>query len=183
MINNNFVFIGRCARAGRSGTAYNIVAADEFPYLLDLFLFLGRTFQLVPSAATAKDKVPEEAIGKMPQELIEEQLSDLAIWHENSTDIVIFQYSELFFFFCLKLSFYAYIIMLFCIQLQKNMEKVCSNGYQQYLRSRPAASVASVKRVKELCINEAGYLPEYCNVPEDTANILARMKNYRPLGV
>lgn len=30
------------ARAGRSGTAYSLVAPDEVPYLLDLHLFLGR---------------------------------------------------------------------------------------------------------------------------------------------
>uniref|UniRef100_A0A452U1D0 ATP-dependent RNA helicase DDX54 n=1 Tax=Ursus maritimus TaxID=29073 RepID=A0A452U1D0_URSMA len=34
--------VGRVARAGRSGTAYSLVAPDEVPYLLDLHLFLGR---------------------------------------------------------------------------------------------------------------------------------------------
>lgn len=34
------------ARAGRSGTAYSLVAPDEVPYLLDLHLFLGRTLTL-----------------------------------------------------------------------------------------------------------------------------------------
>lgn len=37
---------GRVARAGRSGTAYSLVAPDEVPYLLDLHLFLGRTLTL-----------------------------------------------------------------------------------------------------------------------------------------
>ncbi|KAK2102640.1 hypothetical protein P7K49_020307 [Saguinus oedipus] len=36
----------RVARAGRSGTAYSLVAPDEIPYLLDLHLFLGRCLTL-----------------------------------------------------------------------------------------------------------------------------------------
>lgn len=39
-------FPGRVARAGRSGTAYSLVAPDEVPYLLDLYLFLGRSITL-----------------------------------------------------------------------------------------------------------------------------------------
>ena len=34
--------LGRVARAGRSGTAYSLVAADEVPYMIDLHLFLGK---------------------------------------------------------------------------------------------------------------------------------------------
>uniref|UniRef100_A0A8C9UT58 ATP-dependent RNA helicase DDX54 n=1 Tax=Spermophilus dauricus TaxID=99837 RepID=A0A8C9UT58_SPEDA len=40
--------VGRVARAGRSGTAYSLVAPDEVPYLLDLHLFLGRSLALAP---------------------------------------------------------------------------------------------------------------------------------------
>jgi len=35
------------ARAGRSGTAYSLVAPDELPYLLDLHLFLGKPVKWV----------------------------------------------------------------------------------------------------------------------------------------
>lgn len=38
---------GRVARAGRSGTAYSLVATDEMPYLLDLHLFLGKPVKWV----------------------------------------------------------------------------------------------------------------------------------------
>ena len=34
--------VGRCARAGRSGSAFSILTRDELPYLLDLHLFLSR---------------------------------------------------------------------------------------------------------------------------------------------
>ena len=38
--------VGRAARAGRVGRAYNLIAHDEFPYLVDLSLFLGRPLKL-----------------------------------------------------------------------------------------------------------------------------------------
>ena len=36
------------ARAGRSGTAYNLIAPDEMAYLFDLHVFLGRALKTVP---------------------------------------------------------------------------------------------------------------------------------------
>ena len=34
--------LGRVARAGRSGTAYSLIAPEEMSYVIDLHLFLGR---------------------------------------------------------------------------------------------------------------------------------------------
>ncbi|XP_011866116.1 PREDICTED: ATP-dependent RNA helicase DDX54 [Vollenhovia emeryi] len=141
--------VGRCARAGRAGTAYNIVSSDEYPYLLDLHLFLGRPLKIVPTAGTTEDV--ESAVGKLPQAMIEEELAELINWHNTSTDLT-------------------------------NMRKVCNNAYQQYIRSRPGASAESVKRIKELCINEAGILPQYADVSHTAADIISKMKNYRPQG-
>ncbi|KAL0132156.1 hypothetical protein PUN28_000139 [Cardiocondyla obscurior] len=141
--------VGRCARAGRAGTAYNIVSTDEYPYLLDLHLFLGRPLTIVPTAGTAENM--ESAVGKLPQAMIEEELTELINWHNTSTDLI-------------------------------NMQKVSNNAYQQYIRSRPGASAESVKRIKELRINEAGILPQYADIPHAAADIIARMKNYRPQG-
>ncbi|KAI0565483.1 RNA helicase [Gracilaria domingensis] len=36
--------IGRAGRAGRFGSAISLVAPDEIPYMLDVFLFVGRNF-------------------------------------------------------------------------------------------------------------------------------------------
>lgn len=77
---------GRCARAGRAGTAYNIVSSDEYPYLLDLHLFLGRPLTIVSTAGTTENM--ESAIGKLPQAMIEEELAELIKWHNTSTDLV-----------------------------------------------------------------------------------------------
>lgn len=63
------------------------------------------------------------------------------------------------------------------------MEKVCDNAYKQYIRSRPAPSSESIKRVKELHISEAGVIPEYSDVSLSTTNLLSKIVNYRPQGV
>lgn len=49
-------------------------------------MFLGRSFSIVPPLGE-KD-VPMEAVGKLPQSMIEEELSNLISWHKSVTDIV-----------------------------------------------------------------------------------------------
>lgn len=63
-----------------------------------------------------------------------------------------------------------------------NMKQVCNNAYQRYIKSRPAPSSESIKRVKEMHIGEAGVIPEYSNVSPKTMDLLSRMTNYRPQG-
>ncbi len=46
------LFVGRVARAGRSGTAYSIIGPDELAYLIDLHLFLGRPVKYANSNST-----------------------------------------------------------------------------------------------------------------------------------
>lgn len=141
--------VGRCARAGRSGTAYNIVCPDEYAYLVDLHLFLGRPLHIIPPSGSVENV--EGAIGKMPQTMIEEELAEIINWHNSSTDLV-------------------------------NIEKVSDNGYKRYIKSRPAASSESIKRVKKLRIGEAGIIPEYSDVSPNTTNLLSKILNYRPQG-
>ncbi|XP_015119993.1 ATP-dependent RNA helicase DDX54 isoform X2 [Diachasma alloeum] len=146
--------VGRCARAGRSGTAYNIIANDEFPYLLDLHLFLGMKMNILSAdgEADGAERSPANgAIGRMPPSMIEQELSELNSWHETITDL-------------------------------KNMAQVSKNGYLQYLRSRPSASVDSVKRSKELDIASAGVFTDYGDLSPKVADFLSQMKKYRPSG-
>lgn len=63
------------------------------------------------------------------------------------------------------------------------MRQVCSNAYQKYIKSRPGASVESVKRIKEFNIHDAGVLPEYSELSDTAEDIIAKMKNYKPQGV
>lgn len=75
-------FPGRCARAGRTGIAYSLVAPDEYAYLLDLHLFLGKPLDFITL------NKPEGTVGRIPQSLLEEQHSTLLTLHESHIDLV-----------------------------------------------------------------------------------------------
>lgn len=62
------------------------MSAGEYPYLLDLHLFLGRPLVIVPTTGSTKNI--ESAVGKMSQIMIEEELAELINWHDGSTDLV-----------------------------------------------------------------------------------------------
>lgn len=55
--------VGRCARAGRRGTAYSIFSTDDLAHLLDLHLFLNHPFDIKNN----------KSIGVVPNELVEEE--------------------------------------------------------------------------------------------------------------
>lgn len=76
--------VGRCARAGREGHAYSLLASDECCYFLDLLLFLGRPLNLVENEG---DEIKEDAVGCIPQSLIEEELSRILQLHETNSDV------------------------------------------------------------------------------------------------
>lgn len=66
------------------------------------------------------------------------------------------------------------------------MQKVTENAYQQYIRSRPAASSDSNKRIKEMSFATCSIHPMFQNDEKDAIlkeSFLDRMKNYRPHGV
>ncbi|KAF5275853.1 hypothetical protein FQR65_LT04091 [Abscondita terminalis] len=73
--------VGRCARAGRFGTAYSFVSSDEYPYLLDLHLFLGKSVSII------SPNNPQGNIGCVPQNLIEEQQGTLYMLQETDAEI------------------------------------------------------------------------------------------------
>lgn len=59
------IISGRCARAGRQGTAYSIFSTDDEAHLLDLHLFLNRPFNI-------NDR---SSIGIVPQDILEDEHS------------------------------------------------------------------------------------------------------------
>lgn len=79
--NSRKFIIGRCARAGRSGIAYSFVAPDEYAFLVDLHLFLGR-----PLSIYSKDK--EGNVGRIPDLLIEEQQATIVNLISQHSDLV-----------------------------------------------------------------------------------------------
>ncbi|KAM4827340.1 ATP-dependent RNA helicase DDX54 isoform 2-T2 [Thomomys bottae] len=129
--------VGRVARAGRSGTAYSLVAPDEVPYLLDLHLFLGRALNLArpqeePSGAVGTDGV----LGRVPQSVVDEEDGGLRSTLEASLEL-------------------------------RGLGRVAENAQQQYLRSRPAPSPESIKRAKELDLAGLGLHPLFSSHFED----------------
>ncbi|XP_040433151.1 ATP-dependent RNA helicase DDX54 [Cygnus olor] len=77
--------VGRVARAGRSGTAYSLVAPDEMPYVFDLHLFLGR-----PLVLAGTQELPADAdgvLGRVPQSLVDDEECLLLTDHEGSLEL------------------------------------------------------------------------------------------------
>ncbi|XP_049722832.1 ATP-dependent RNA helicase DDX54 isoform X1 [Elephas maximus indicus] len=121
--------VGRVARAGRSGTAYSLVAPDEVPYLLDLHLFLGRALTLArpheePSDAARVDGV----LGRVPQSVVDDEDCSLQSTLVASLEL-------------------------------RGLGRVADNAQQQYVRSRPAPSPESIKRAKALDLAGLGLHP------------------------
>ncbi|XP_021573201.1 ATP-dependent RNA helicase DDX54 [Carlito syrichta] len=145
--------VGRVARAGRSGTAYSLVAPDEVPYLLDLHLFLGRSLTLArpheePSGVAGVDGV----LGRVPQSVVDEEDSSLQSTLEASQEL-------------------------------RGLGHVASNAQQQYVRSRPAPSPESIKRAKELDLARLGLHPLFSSRFEEEElqrlRLVDSIKNYR----
>lgn len=145
--------VGRVARAGRSGTAYSLVAPDEVPYLLDLHLFLGRALTLArpheePSGAVGVDGV----LGRVPQSVVDEEDCGLRNTLEASLEL-------------------------------RGLGRVADNAQQQYVRSRPAPSPESIKRAKELDLAALGLHPLFSSRFEEKElqrlRLVDSIKNYR----
>ncbi|XP_036027770.1 ATP-dependent RNA helicase DDX54 [Onychomys torridus] len=145
--------VGRVARAGRSGTAYSLVAPDEVPYMLDLHLFLGRSITLArpheePSGAVGQDGV----LGRVPQSVVDDEDGGLQTALEASLEL-------------------------------RGLHRVADNAQQQYVRSRPAPSPESIKRAKELDLAGLGLHPLFSSRFEEgelqRLRLVDSIKNYR----
>ncbi|XP_056384726.1 ATP-dependent RNA helicase DDX54 [Hyla sarda] len=79
--------VGRVARAGRSGTAYSLVAPDETPYVYDLHLFLGRPLKLAGEPETCSETDTDGVLGRVPQSLIDDEDALLITDRERSLEL------------------------------------------------------------------------------------------------
>ncbi|KAG5670366.1 hypothetical protein PVAND_000637 [Polypedilum vanderplanki] len=68
--------VGRCARAGRTGTAYSIFSTEDEAHLIDLHLFLNRPF----------DVKNNEIVGICDETLIEEE-QQFVVKHLKDSDV------------------------------------------------------------------------------------------------
>lgn len=155
--------VGRAARAGRTGTAYSFVTTEDFPYLLDLHLFLSKPIRPAPTEDEAMhdmDRVwsqiehaiasGETVYGRFPQTVID-LISD-------RVREVIDRSSE--------------------IQL---LQRSCANAFRLYSKTKPVPSRESFKRAKDL--PREGLHPLFKHIIQSNElTALAfteRLKNYR----
>lgn len=80
--------MGRVARAGRSGVAYNLVSPDEVSFMLDLHLFLGRGLNMCsaapPQDLAAAAESQDGLFGAVPQTVIDHISDQLQATHDQA---------------------------------------------------------------------------------------------------
>ncbi|XP_068937745.1 ATP-dependent RNA helicase DDX54 [Petaurus breviceps papuanus] len=79
--------VGRVARAGRSGTAYSLVAPDEVPYVFDLHLFLGRPLTLAIPDEKPSDACLDGVLGRVPRSVVDDEECRLITDHDVSSEL------------------------------------------------------------------------------------------------
>ncbi|KAG2129812.1 P-loop containing nucleoside triphosphate hydrolase protein [Suillus bovinus] len=115
--------VGRTARAGRKGWAWNLVAHGELPYLCDLQLFLGRPLitSAIPASATTSEEPYTQSLifAPFPRDLMDSEVEYVRTLDESQNTL-------------------------------PTLRAVMGRGHAMYERSRGKASPASYRRAKEL---------------------------------
>ena len=75
------------ARAGRSGTAYSLIAIDEIAHLVDLHLFLGRPVKIIPKDGLKANEDWDGYFGRVGQGIIDDGSSVVKMWHGESVEL------------------------------------------------------------------------------------------------
>ncbi|XP_041971231.1 ATP-dependent RNA helicase DDX54 [Aricia agestis] len=79
--------VGRSARAGRSGRAFSLVAAEDVAHLLDLQLFLGAELKKPSQVSESGDQCPSGVWGSIPTAQLEIRHQDVMAWEKNVSEI------------------------------------------------------------------------------------------------
>ena len=112
--------VGRTARAGRKGWAWNFVTQTDLPYLLDLQLFLGRPLRTkVKNTAGESGYVDNLVLGTFSREVIDQEIEYVKGLDERESSL-------------------------------PTLREVMGKGEGMYERSKGKASQASYKRAKEM---------------------------------
>ncbi|KAL5108762.1 ATP-dependent RNA helicase DDX54 [Taenia crassiceps] len=148
--------VGRVARAGRSGMAISLVDSDELPYLMDLFVFLGREVIASHVAGSAQQTdYPDwsnELLGSCPRDLIVVGVENAAKREKENASLA-------------------------------SAAAVCKRALKKYMTTRPKASAESVRRAKDLRLHIATLTPhpifttQLANVDTQKEAILEVLRN------
>jgi ATP-dependent RNA helicase DDX54/DBP10 len=82
--------VGRTARMGRRGWAWNFVTREELPYLLDLQLFLGRPLvKSIPSTGLSESSFVDSLIlGPFPRDILDQELEYIRNLEDKNYELV-----------------------------------------------------------------------------------------------
>ncbi|KAI9216900.1 P-loop containing nucleoside triphosphate hydrolase protein [Blastocladiella britannica] len=152
--------VGRVARAGRRGWAWNLVTAEEMPYLVDLQLFLGRPLIYESADAYPSDEdldyTSQLVTGAIPFHLLEDDAE--FVLRQQKEDVIL-----------------------------ASQRGVVDNATKLYVKSRSAASPESHKRYKDMArVHTFGtgahpILRSKLSVTQvDRAALVAQLSQFRP---
>ncbi|GAB9473922.1 Dead/deah box RNA helicase [Globisporangium polare] len=150
--------VGRAARAGRSGTAFNFVDPDEMPFMVDLHLYIGRRLEdSTPVGVTPYSletmQVADIHYGAFPNELIDQETEHMADVMKNHPQV-------------------------------SPLVKVCENAYKAYSRTRADPSKLSIKRAKDVLAKKIHPLFMEAYMKEDSkaekVEYIESLQTFRP---
>ncbi|TYZ63638.1 hypothetical protein PybrP1_009001 [[Pythium] brassicae (nom. inval.)] len=150
--------VGRAARAGRSGAAFNFVDPDELPFMVDLHLYIGRRLEDsspvgVPPYALAGMQVADVHYGAFPNELIDQETEHMADVMKNHPQVA-------------------------------PLVKVCENAYKAYTRTRADPSKLSIKRAKDVLAKKIHplFMAEYMSADAKAEKVeyIESLQSFRP---
>ena len=170
--------VGRAARAGRQGAAFNFVEPEEVPYMVDLHLYLGRKIhtEVLTAPAENNNAAPglEEGEHHAEQSLTQKsegytlstmRVEDVHYGHFPRS--MLDQESE-----ALAETLHHTLAPLV---------KVCNNAMKQYCRSRPDPSKTSIRRSKDIPIQLHPLFYHTCSgLDVSKMSYLAQMSAFRP---
>eukprot|EP00906_Rhabdomonas_costata_P027976 RCo039707 len=159
--------VGRAARQGRSGTAFSLVGLDEFSYLLDVLLFLGRRPANTPADLRASEEDDGAAVDiggpgvpESPDDGFYGCVPDIHLAPEM--EVIRRFFSE--------------------NAEAAALETTCANAMKRYLKTRQGSSGESVRRARQLLLR--GVLPHpLITVPEadqKCADMAEELRTFRP---
>lgn len=136
--------VGRVARAGRTGTAYSFVTAEDMPHLLDLHLFLSKPIRPAPTEqdvvqdldgvmSTINQAIAngESVYGHFPQTAIDLTADRVREIIDSSTELLA-------------------------------LRKPCERAFRLYVKSKEKPSKESIRRLKKM--PREGLHPMFINV-------------------
>ena len=141
---------GRAARAGRIGYCWSLVDVEEMPYMVDLFLFLGRklsTGQPEPKKIDNDQDSPESSDVKDVEDVVyslKEMTPDM-VHYGSIPESTITQETE-----NVRRILESELTGSHDADNLRSLVRICSNAMMQYRRSRPEASKQGARRAKAI---------------------------------